>query len=153
VVAVVVCIIGTYKITSLFREFIDPQHKKNVFVLFKDLCFLGYKLSCYKLKRIFCKSSPTHESFKKDFIKFPYVYNDKTYYHIEKIPKVNIPIKEITDEDGNDISESILPYLPLDLRYKRIGLCPSDFGYKKITITTWMDKSYIFEDEDVIHIN
>ena len=56
------------------------------------------------------------------------------------------------DENDNDIHDTIYPYLGPNLDCHGSFLCPKDFGYKKIKITTIFDKLIIFDEEQKIDL-
>lgn len=154
------------QIVSLYKNYkkmIDPQNKLTHIHMIKNIssvlfCFLYQLYNSYYLynhnHNIInnikeCKSTA---SFNKKYIKISYKYKDKSYFYLLKIPRGTPPLLSITDENNNDIYDSINPYLGPNLDCHGATICPSDFGYEKIKITTAFDKLIVFEENQKIEL-
>ena len=84
-----------YGLYSIFRNTVDPEHKKNV-------CRL-----CYEVSRIiymlFCFRPPKLDTFNKKHLKIPYTFRENNYVYLLKTPRGVTPIERITDENGNSV--------------------------------------------------
>lgn len=107
-------------------------------------------ISYYPLTYMYKRSIP--EKFNKKYLKISYKYNDKSYFYLLKVPRGVRPLKEIQDEDGNDVSEFISPYLGPNLDCHNVSLYPKDFGYKSLKITTIFDKIIVFNEDEKISL-
>jgi hypothetical protein len=92
------------------------------------------------------------EKFNKKYLKISYKYNDKSYFYLLKVPRGVTPLKTIQDEDENDVSDFITPYLGPNLDCHNVKLYPRDFGYKSLKITTIFDKIIIFNEDELISL-
>jgi len=92
------------------------------------------------------------EKFNKKYLKISYKYNDKSYFYLLKVPRGVTPLKTIEDEDGNDVSDFIYPYLGPNLDCHNVPIYPKDFGYKSLKITTIFDKIIIFGEDEKISL-
>ena len=90
--------------------------------------------------------------FNKKYLKISYKYRDKTYFYLLKVPRGIQPLKKTEDEEGNDISDIIEPYLGPNLDCHGASIYPKDFGYKQIKVTTVFDKIIIFDEEQKIEL-
>jgi hypothetical protein len=142
-----------YKLKTLggyykkYKNFVDPENKHGHFYTIKSVFAILY--SVYQVKNI-KKEEP--EKFNKKYIKISYKYKDKKYFYLLKVPRGVNPIKQITDENDNDIHDIIYPYLGPNLDCHGSILCPKDFGYEKIKITTIFDKLIIFDEDQKIDL-
>lgn len=152
-----------YVSVYILRPLLDPQHSQPWYMLLKDSVMIWYTLAKLKLGLTYhssgtkggVKSQGTNKStihWNKNIIRFPYEYNDQTYYHLETIPRGIIPFQSIQDEEGNDVSEAILPYLPLNLKTDRVAMKPRDFGYKTLTFMDHEDHLTVFQEDDKIEL-
>lgn len=107
-------------------------------------------ISYYPLAYMYKRSIP--EKFNKKYLKISYKYNDNSYFYLLKVPRGVTPLKTIQDEDGNDVSDFITPYLGPNLDCHNVSLYPRDFGYKSLKITTIFDTIVIFNEDDKISL-
>ena len=122
---------------------IDPDGSKgHLFVLSSISGFWREKLSY--------ESRPPIEKFNRDYIKISYVYKEKPYFYLLKVKRGVTPLLTIVDEAGNDIMDEMVPYLGPNLDCHNISLTPKDFGYQRITVTTVLDNTVTFEENDMI---
>jgi len=98
------------------------------------------------------KKETQSAKFNKKYLKISYKYRDKTYFYLLKIPRGVQPLKNIVDEEGNDISDIIEPYLGPNLDCHGALIYPKDFGYKQIKVTTVFDKTIVFDEEQKIEL-
>lgn len=139
---------------------IDPNDKlshitviKNIsslFLTFLYQLYNSYYLYHHNNIKIIKNNSQT--TFNKKYIKISYKYKDKSYFYLLKIPRGIPPLISITDENNNDIMDIINPYLGPNLDCHGSTICPADFGYDKIKITTAFDKLVIFEENQKIEL-
>jgi len=144
IILIILCrnkIKNVYQAYKAFKGVIDPENKKNCCTVLFDICKFGYTI--YTLKPV--------ESF-NNHVKIPYEYKDKEYFLLLKKPRGIIPIDTITDENGNDVFETVLPYLGPNLDCHGAALFPCDFGLKKLTIRNMNEKEWVFEEDDKISI-
>lgn len=97
-----------------------------------------------------------HELIKtpsKNIYELHYKYNNKLYKICIPIKKGPTNISDILDENGNDISEKISPYLGPNEDLHFCNISPKYLGYSKIYIHTIFDKIYVFENNDKIEFN
>lgn len=136
-----------------YKNFIDPENKHSHFYTIKSMFMILY--SIYQSTKV-SQPQPTQtqepEKFNKKYIKISYKYKDKNYFYLLKVPRGLNPIKQITDENDNDIHDNIYPYLGPSLDCHGTTLCPKDFGYEKIKITTIFDKLIVFEENQKIDL-
>lgn len=148
----------SYVSVYLLRPLLDPQHSQPWYMLLKDSVMIWYTLAKLKLGLTYHSSGTNkgatdkRDRWNKHTIRFPYEYNDQTYYHLETIPRGVIPFQSIQDEEGNDVSEAILPYLPLNLKTDRVAMKPRDFGYKTLTFVDHVDHLTVFQEDDKIEL-
>lgn len=137
-------LINLYK---TYKSFIDPQNNlghiyaiKSIFNIILAIC------------QVKTKTQKEPEKFNKKYIKISYKYKDKSYYYLLKVPRGVAPLKSITDENNNDISDIIGPYLGPNLDCHNSNIYPRDFGYTQIKITTVFDKIIIFDEDQKIEL-
>uniref|UniRef100_A0A6C0KCF1 Uncharacterized protein n=1 Tax=viral metagenome TaxID=1070528 RepID=A0A6C0KCF1_9ZZZZ len=138
----------TVEVYRGFKSTVDPDGKKGHFSTmcsFITLASIKFLLSIKNKKE-----KPVHETFNRSYIKISYTYKDKPYFYLLKIPKGVIPLSTIVDETGNDVESIITPYLGPNLDCHGITICPKDFGYEKLVITTVYDDVITFNETDVI---
>lgn len=131
-----------------FKNTVDPQGKNGhlkTMISFSSLAFLKLMLSLKQKVE-----PPVHKTFNRDYIKISYIYNDRPYFYLLKIPKGVTPLSTIVDEAGNNVEDTITPYLGPNLDCHGITICPKDFGYEKLVITTVFDDVITFNENDVI---
>lgn len=129
-----------------YKMLVDPENKNGHFYAIKKLYSLVTSVSSE------VKKPSQHEFFNKKYIKIPFHYGDQTYYYLLKIPKNVIPIRTITDENGNDIYDEIFPYLGPNLDCYGQTILPLDFGYKEVRMTTVLDREIVFRENDLIRM-
>lgn len=133
-----------YGLYSIFRNTVDPEHKKNV-------CRL-----CYEVSRIiymlFCSKPPKLDTFNKKHLKIPYTFRENNYVYLLKAPRCVTPIEHITDENGNSVWDDIYPYLGPNLDCHGVDVFPADFGLTKVIIRDVTDQTYSFEENEAIVI-
>ena len=135
----------TYEIYKGFKSAVDPDGKKGYFRT--SLSFM----SIAAIRFMFSPKKPKQpDTFKRDYIKISYTYKDRPYFYLLKIPKGVTPLSKIVDEAGNDVESTITPYLGPNLDCHGISICPKDFGYEKLIITTVFDDIITFGENDVI---
>lgn len=137
----------------LLRPVLDPQRKKSLVELISDSAIIWWAFAKVYVKQKFYRNHHHHHGhFKKNVLQFPYKYNDKTYYHLEKVPRFCLGFQTILDEEGNDVSESVLPYLPINLKTQKVDLYPRDFGYKKLIFRNHDNIESVFEENEIIQL-
>lgn len=90
------------------------------------------------------------EKLNHKFLKIPFRYKDHPYFYLLRIPRGVIPIQSIVDENGQDVTAEIEPYLGPNLDCGGSGVTPGDFGYGKLVVTTVLDRRAEFEINDPI---
>jgi len=140
--------VSIYKIYKSYKNSVDPDEKIGHCRFISSLVYT--LISYYPMKYMYKRNLP--EKFNKKYIKISYKFNDKTYFYLLRVPRGVTPLKSIEDENGNDMSEVITPYLGPNLDCHNISIYPRDFGYKSIKITTIFDKIIIFEENDQINL-
>ena len=136
----------TYIMYKGFKNTIDPNGKKwhiKTMLTFASLAAIKFMVSASPQKT-------EHEVFNRDYIKISYTYKDRPYFYLLKVPKGVAPLSKIVDETGNDVESTITPYLGPNLDCHGISICPKDFGYEKLVITTVFDDEITFNENDVI---
>jgi len=136
---------GYYK---KYKNFVDPENTYGHIYVIKSLFNIIY--SIYEVNHTKKEEKP--EKFNKKYIKISYKYKNKNYFYLLKVPHGLNPIKQITDENNNNIHDIIYPYLGPNLDCHGSTLCPKDFGYEKIKIKTIFDKLIIFDEEQKIDL-
>lgn len=130
-----------YNLYLMFKNTVDPENKKNCCTLSFDICKVFYKLL----------NPPTlPPKFNDKHLKVPYEYKDGKYFFLLKVPKGIMPIDIIKDENENDVTDEVLPYLGPNLDCHGNDIYPSDFGLKKIYIKNINEKEYTFEENEKI---
>lgn len=137
-----------YTIYKSYKNSIDPNEEISHCRFISSLIYT--LISYYPMKYMYKRNLP--EKFNKKYIKISYKFNDKTYFYLLRVPRGVTPLKSIEDENGNDISEVISPYLGPNLDCHNISIYPRDFGYKTVKVTTIFDKVVIFEENDQINL-
>ena len=128
------------------RNFLDPKQEKSRIEVLISFFTLMYVLLKYK----YLKSSDhlEHLGKNKKYLKVPYVYGDRDFCYLLKVPRGVIPFRSIVDENGTDITTVLFPYLGPCLNFHGGSFCPKDFGYEKITFTNVNDIETIFKEEE-----
>jgi hypothetical protein len=90
------------------------------------------------------------EKFNRDYIKISYTYKNKSYFYLLKVQRGVTPLTSIIDEQGNDVTDVIVPYLGPNLDCHGQTLTPKDFGYQRLTVTTVLDSVCFFGENDRI---
>ena len=134
---------------QVFRKVVDPDGKKGCCRPFFSFLMLALLQS---LTKKLTSPLPAPEMFNRTFLKISYTFRDRPYYYLLKIPRGVPPLGAITDEKGNDIYEVMSPYLGPNLDCHHIDLCPKDFGYQSISITTAYGDVVTFQEEQVISL-
>lgn len=132
-----------YLLYKSFKNMIDPDGTKGHFFVLSSLT------SFWKDKMNY-QNRPPIEKFNRDYIKISYVYKDKPYFYLLKVKRGVTPLLSIVDDSGNDIMGEMIPYLGPNLDCHQIPLTPKDFGYERITVTTVLDSTVTFEENDLI---
>jgi len=135
---------GLYK---TYKSFVDPQNKLGHIYTIKSIFNIILALCQVKVNK-----PKEQEKFNKKYIKISYKYKEKIYYYLLKVPRGVAPLKSITDENDNDISDIIEPYLGPNLDCHKSDIYPRDFGYNQIKITTVFDKLIIFDEDQKIEL-
>lgn len=135
-----------------FRTLTDPNHEHGHFyTIWKLMVMMTTVLqSAYKVHFHDVNLNP--EKLNHKFLKIPFRYKDRCYYYLLRIPRGVVPVRSIVDENGMDVTADLEPYLGPNLDGYNSGVTPSDFGYKKLTITTVLDRSAEFGETDVIRL-
>ncbi len=136
-----------------YKSFIDPTNQLSHFQVFKSIITLFFSV-LYSTYSIYNNkySQKTTEKFNKKYIKISYKFKNKNYHYLLKVPKGIPPLKSITDENDNDITDIIEPYLGPNLDCHGASIYPRDFGYAKIKITTVFDKLVVFDEDQKIEL-
>lgn len=137
-----------YNIYNTYKNSIENDKNKKISHCSLFCSLLYTVLSYYPMRYMYKRNLP--EKFNRKYIKISYKFNGKTYFYLLRVPRGVTPLKSIEDENGNDISEFIIPYLGPNLDCHNISICPKDFGYKSIKISTIFDKVIVFEEDDKI---
>ncbi len=136
----------TYSLYKTFKNTVDPNSEKwhiSTMLTFASLAAIKFMVSSTPQKK-------EHETFNRDYIKISYTYKDRPYFYLLKVPKGVAPLSTIVDESGNDVESTITPYLGPNLDCHGISICPKDFGYEKLVITTVFDDVITFNENDMI---
>jgi len=137
-------LINLYK---TYKLFVDPQNNLGHIYALKSI--FNITLALFQIKT---KKQKDPEKFNKKYIKISYKYKDKAYYYLLKVPRGVAPLKSITDENSNDISDIIGPYLGPNLDCHNSDIYPRDFGYNQVKITTVFDKVIVFDEDQKIEL-
>lgn len=139
----------TYTLYKGFKHTIDPTGKKwhiSTMLTFASLAAIKFIVS----SKSTVASAKKHETFNRDYIKISYTYRERPYFYLLKIPKGIAPLSSIVDEAGNNVESVITPYLGPNLDCHGIPICPKDFGYEKLVVTTVFDEEITFNETDTI---
>lgn len=132
------------------RPILDPAGTRGIFAVAKDCLYLWYTFAKIRAQG-FLTSPPKPFKKSRHLLEVPYHYSGNLHYSVVPLPRFTLPFRSITDEDGNDIAEYILPYLPLNLQTRPVDMYPRDFGYTKIVFTRG-DEVITFGKDDVIKL-
>jgi hypothetical protein len=136
----------TYTMYKGFKQTIDPNGKKwhiSTMLTFASLAAIKFMVTKAPVKT-------QHETFNRDYIKISYTYKERPYFYLLKVPKGVTPLSKIVDETGNNVENVITPYLGPNLDCHGISICPKDFGYEKLVVTTVFDEEITFNETDKI---
>ena len=138
----------TFDMFRVYQRAVDPDGKKGIFRLLPSFALIGVMQWLVSQPTVIPKIEP--DRFNRTHLRISYIYNDRPYYYLLKIPKGVSPLNSITDENDTDIADKISPYLGPNLDCHNVELYPKDFGYKKMTITTAYDEQIVFQEDDQI---
>lgn len=145
--------VKAFEMYCLFKQTADPDGKLgHIRVLWnacRSLAFFAYEM--YSNMNVPSSTSP-HEKFNNKYLKIPFRYHDASYFYLLKIPHGVIPIESIVNEAEHNVTDEILPYLGPNLDCNGTRLTPADFGYKKLTLATVVDRRAVFEENDAISL-
>jgi hypothetical protein len=131
---------AAYNIYKNFKKIVDPDGSKgHLFVIFS---ILGVKQQQ--------QNYPKNEKFNRDYIKISYTYKDKPYFYLLKVKRGVTPLLSMTNENGDNVMDELLPYLGPNLDCHNTPVTPMDFGYKRIVATTVLDDIVTFEESSNI---
>lgn len=133
------------KYYKIVKNDILQMKDENDIIVIKEI--LKY-FFIYIKNRIFPKKRL--EQFNKKYLKVPYEHHGKKYYYLFKSKNNSQPIKYIKDNNNNDITDTLLPYLGPHLDCHGACICPKDFGYSSIKIETMFDQTFLFEEDQEI---
>lgn len=133
-----------YSLYSQFKKIVDPDGSKGHFRSIYEMSSVVFQKLGYQ------RAHPPPEKFNRDYIKISYHYKDKSYFYLLKVKRGVTPLVSIVDEKGEDVMDALMPYLGPNLDCHNTPLSPKDFGYEKITVTTVMDETVVFEENDLI---
>ena len=83
-----------------------------------------------------------------------YILNGKIYKIVIKNNyRSYIPLLQISDENNEDITENILPYVGPNMDFHNILLTPDFFVYKKMTFQLDNGEELTFKENEIIKLN
>ena len=82
-----------------------------------------------------------------------YVYAGKRYKLFIKPKRGPCPILQIIDENSEDVTEHVLPYMGPKYNWHGEKLSPKTLGYKTLTFECSNGKSLIFKNEEICEIS
>ena len=132
-----------YTLYQTFRKMVDPDGSKGHYFALKSA--IGFMK-----ERMGYQSLPPVEKFNRDYIKISYMYKSKPFFYLLKVKRGVTPLLSIVDENQNDVMDAVMPYLGPNLDCHNIVLTPKDFGYERIVVTTVLDSTITFEENDTI---
>ena len=88
----------------------------------------------------------------KNKYELKYVINGKLYKKIIIPERGPLPIISITNENDDDITEHILPYIGPNNNFHNENFSPNFFGYKKLLFEMCNGNIKIFKDYEIIKI-
>ena len=90
----------------------------------------------------------------KNSYEVTYCVNNKIYKMIVKQTKGPKPFLKIIDEEDNDITHEIEPYIGPGHDFHKSGeLTPKFFARKKIIVHRYNGETHIFEDEESLYLH
>ena len=137
----------TYTLYKVFKNTVDPNSEKwhiNTMLTFASIAAIKFMVDAKVPQK------KENESFNRAYIKISYTYKERPYFYLLKVPKGIAPLSKIVDESGNDVESMITPYLGPNLDCHGISICPKDFGYEKLVMTTVFDDVITFNENDTI---
>lgn len=136
------------KYYKILKNDVLQMKNENNFEVFKEI----FKhLFIYIKNRLFPKKRLEH--FNKKYLKVPYEHCSKNYYYLFKSKNNSQFIKNIKDQNDNDVTDAILPYLGPHLDCHGACIYPKDFGYSSIKIETMYDQIFLFEEDQEISMS
>lgn len=141
-----------FKIYDSFKRVSDPNDEHgHLYTIWTMLRLLtNIVKSTYLIQHHDPTANP--EKLNNKYLKMPFRYKDRSYFYLLHIPRGVIPIRSIATDDGEDVMEEIAPYLGPNLDCGNSGVTPGDFGYKKLIITTVLDRVAEFHENDAISL-
>ena len=88
----------------------------------------------------------------KNSYELSYIINNKLYKLKLKIQKGPSPILQIINNDDDDITYKILPYLGPDYNLNGIKYTPRDFDTQELTYNLINGKTMTFKKNDIIEL-
>ena len=88
----------------------------------------------------------------KNSYELSYIINNKLYKLKLKIQKGPSPILQIINNDDDDITYKILPYLGPDYNFNGIKYTPRDFDTQELTFNLINGKTMTFKKNDIIEL-
>lgn len=92
------------------------------------------------------------EELAKGVYSLPYHYHGKLYRVLIKIQRGPKRVSRIEDEYGEDVTETVCPFLGPDEQCHRQSLTPGDLGYDQLELTLVDETSRVFERDDNIDL-
>lgn len=137
-----------------YKYLIDPENRHgHIYTMFKLSALIVNIGVCmiqlYMGMGSFGPSTTNNEMDKTEkFLKITFRSGcGKTYFYLVRVPVNTNPIKQILNEDDDDITDEVLPYLSSSMT------TPADFGYKRITVQTVFEQEVIFEENELMNID
>ena len=113
-----------------------------------------YGLMKLYVMRLWYKRFPPKEDVKminKSTAEVSYKFRDTEYKFRTKVKRGVPEDIRFQDENGDDITESLSPYIGPGEDFHRLRYTPSDFGYTKISVFRGEEEPVIFEEnEDIV---
>lgn len=92
------------------------------------------------------------EKFAGKYLKIPYEFRDRNYCFLLKIARGIVPLKSIRDDNDQDVTDQVTPYLGPNLDFHGVKLTPKDLGWNSLTFVTLRDEQeYRFEADQTIN--
>lgn len=88
----------------------------------------------------------------KNTYEVSYIINGKLYKMIVNVERGPSPILQISDENFEDITDEILPYLGPSNNWHKRKFCAFDFDKNSLTFELSNGEERIFEKEEIINI-
>lgn len=138
-----------YLFYKSYKLVVDPDGSKGHWNTLWSIGALVFQLTTGKSGHV-VDNNMQHEKLNGKYLKIPFRYQDHRYFYLLKVPRGVVPIRNAVDESDRDVTDEIVPYLGPNLDCCKSGVTPADFGYKKLKITTVLDRVAEFEENDVI---